>query len=74
MPDTPNSGSKVVISRILVGIKSAAAVECPQCSRAIIDYADRDYVGGVDLPPYDKILSELSVALYRKYPDLAAGA
>ena len=74
MPDTPNSGSKVVISRILVGMKSAAAVECPQCSRAIIDYADRDYVGGVDLPPYDKILSELSVALYRKYPDLAAGA
>ena len=74
MPDTPNSGSKVVISRIIAGMKSASAVECPQCSKAIIDYADRDYVGGVDLPSYDKILSELSVALYRKYPDLTTGA
>jgi hypothetical protein len=74
MPDTPNSGSKVVISRIFAGMKSVAAIECPQCAGTIIDYADRDYVGGVDLPPYDKILEELSVALYRKYPDLATGA
>jgi hypothetical protein len=55
-------------------MKSAAAVEHPQCSRVIIDYTGRDYVGGVDLPPYDKILDELSVALFRKYPDLVAGA
>jgi hypothetical protein len=31
-------------------------------------------VGGVDLPAYDKILEDLSVALYRKNPDLAVGA
>jgi hypothetical protein len=74
MPDTPTSGSRVVISRIFAGMKSASAVECPQCSIAIINYTDRDYLGGVDLPEYDKILTELSVALYRKYPDLAAGA
>jgi hypothetical protein len=73
MPDTPNSGSKVVISRIFAGMKSASALECPQCSKAIIDYTDRDYVGGVDLPSYDNILSELSIALYRKHPDLTAG-
>jgi hypothetical protein len=74
MPDTPNSGSKVVISRIFAGMKSAGAVECPQCARAVVNYADRDYIGNIDLPSHDKILSELSVALYRKYPDLAAGA
>jgi hypothetical protein len=73
MPDTPNSGSKVVISRIFDGMKGACAVECPQCAKAIIDYVDRNYIGGVDLPPCDKILSDLSVALYRKYPDLTAG-
>ncbi|MDR1579112.1 MAG: hypothetical protein LBS35_02045 [Synergistaceae bacterium] len=74
MPDTPSSGSKVVISRILAGMKSAAAVECPQCSKAIINFADRDYIGSIDLPSYDKMLSELSVAFYKKYPDLTSGA
>jgi hypothetical protein len=74
MPDTPNSGSRIVISRILARMKSASAVECPHCSNAIINYADRDYIGGVDLPAYDKILSELSIALYRKNPGLATRA
>ncbi|MDR1132588.1 MAG: hypothetical protein LBL05_00405 [Synergistaceae bacterium] len=72
MPDTPNLGSKVVISRIFAGMKSAAVVECPQCAKAIIDYSGRDYIGGVDLPSYDKILGELSVDFYRKYPELVA--
>ncbi|MDR3166211.1 MAG: hypothetical protein LBU13_11630 [Synergistaceae bacterium] len=72
MPDTPNSGSKIVIARILTGVKNAAMVECPQCSKAIIDYIDKDYVGGIDLPSYDKILEELSAALYKKHPSIAA--
>jgi GGDEF domain-containing protein len=70
MLDTPNSGSKIVISRILEGMKRAAAVEHPQCSNAIINYADRDYVGSVDLPSYDVILSELAAALYKKHPEV----
>ncbi|MDR1136904.1 MAG: hypothetical protein LBK91_01155, partial [Synergistaceae bacterium] len=71
MPDTPNSGSKIVVSRIYSGLKSTIAVECPILARSILDYVDRDFVGGADLPSYDKLLEEMSLAFYRKYPDLA---
>jgi GGDEF domain-containing protein len=71
MPDTPNSGSKIVVSRIYAALKRTSAVECPSLSKAILDSAERDYMGGTDLPAYDKILDELSVLLYRKKPDLA---
>jgi hypothetical protein len=71
MPDTPDLGSKIVISRVYAMSKQMAAVECPSLTKAIIDCVNRDYVGGTDLPPYDKILSELYTLLYRKHPDLA---
>jgi GGDEF domain-containing protein len=71
MPDTPNSGSKIVVSRIYTALKRTSAVECPSLSKAILDSAERDYMGGTDLPAYDKILDELSVLLYRKNPDIA---
>jgi PAS domain-containing protein len=71
MPDTPKAGSKVVISRIYAMLKRTSAVECPSLSRAIMDCVDRDYVGGTDLPPYDKLPGELSTLFYRKYPELA---
>ena len=72
MPDTPNSGSKIVVSRIYAGLKSTTAVECPVLAKCILDYVDKDFVGNADLPPYDKILEEMSIMFYRKYPDLAA--
>ena len=71
MPDTPKAGSKVVISRIYALLKRTSAVECPSLSKAIMDCADRDYMGGTDLPPYDKLPGELSTLFYRKYPELA---
>jgi GGDEF domain-containing protein len=73
MPDTPTSGAEIVISRVYNTFKRTSAVECPNLSKAVLDYADRDYLGGGDLPPYDKILEDLSVTLYRKNPDLAVG-
>jgi GGDEF domain-containing protein len=72
MPDTPNSGSKIVVSRIYAGLKNTSAVECPILAKGILDYVDKDFVGGTDLPPYDKILEEMSLAFYRKFPDLVA--
>jgi diguanylate cyclase (GGDEF)-like protein len=72
MPDTPNSGSKIVVSRIYAGLKSTSAMECPILAKGILDYVDKDFVGGADLPPYDKIVEEMSIAFYRKYPDLSA--
>ncbi|MDR1509320.1 MAG: hypothetical protein LBS53_06740 [Synergistaceae bacterium] len=72
MPDTPNSGSKIVVSRIYAGLKNTTAVECPVLAKGILDYVDRDFVGGSDLPAYDKMLEEMSLAFYRKYPDTAA--
>jgi GGDEF domain-containing protein len=72
MPDTPNSGSKIVVSRIYAGLKSTTAVECPVLAKCILDCVDKDFIGGADLPPYDKILEEMSIMFYRKYPDLAA--
>ncbi|MDR1651228.1 MAG: hypothetical protein LBR87_05530 [Synergistaceae bacterium] len=73
MPDTPSSGSEVVMSRIYDAFRRTSAIECPSLSSAILDYVCRDYIGGKDLPAWDKILEELSIALCRKNPDLAAG-
>jgi GGDEF domain-containing protein len=72
MPDTPNSGSKIVVSRIYDALKRTSAVECPCLSKALLDNVEKDYLGGTDLPEHDKILAELSVLLYRSNPDLAA--
>jgi GGDEF domain-containing protein len=71
MPDTAESGSKVVISRIYALMKRMSVVECPSLSKGLVDSVDRNYIGGTDLPAYDQILGELSTLLYRKHPDLA---
>ncbi|MDR1966242.1 MAG: hypothetical protein LBQ36_05990 [Synergistaceae bacterium] len=74
MPDTPHSGADIVIGRVYDTLKRSSAVECPNLSKAILDYIARDYIGGGDLPAYDRILEELSVLLYRKKPELSVGA
>jgi GGDEF domain-containing protein len=74
MPDTNTAGTDVVISRICAALKRASPVECPGLSKIMLDYASKDYIGGMDLPAYDKILEELSVTLYRKNPELAVAA
>jgi hypothetical protein len=66
MPDTPSSGSKIVVARIYSSFKRATAVECPNLSRAKLEFVDRDYIGGNDLPPYGKLLDEMSVEFFRK--------
>ncbi|MDR3278940.1 MAG: hypothetical protein LBT23_00345 [Synergistaceae bacterium] len=73
MPDTPTAGADIVISRVYDGLKRMSAIESPILTKALLDYVARDYVGGGDLMSYEKILEELSIALYRKNPDLAVG-
>ena len=70
MPDTSKSGANIVISRIHAMLKKASTVECPNVSKAVLHVFDRDYVGGTDLPQYEKMLEELLTLFYRKYPEL----
>jgi hypothetical protein len=74
MPDTPSAGAEIVVNRIYASLKSAGTVMCPALSKTRMDYVQRDYVGGGDLPGYDKILEELTVAMYSKNPELIVGA
>ena len=70
MPDTAKSGAKIVISRLHTSLKQALTVECPNLSKAVLNNVDIDYIGGSDLPQYDKILDELVTLLYRTNPEL----
>jgi hypothetical protein len=74
MPDTPSSGASIVISRVYSKLKRTSAVECPSLSKVMLNYIDKDFIGGTDLPPYDKILEEMSVLIYRKNPELASAS
>ncbi|MDR3330990.1 MAG: hypothetical protein LBT08_00035 [Synergistaceae bacterium] len=60
MPDTPSLGADKVVLRIYAAMKKMASVECPSLSKARLVYAQRDFVGGTDLPHYDKILLEMT--------------
>ena len=70
MPDTAKSGASIVISRIHNMFKQASTVECPGLSKAVINNVEMDYIGGSDLPQWEKILDELLTLLYRTHPEL----
>ena len=70
MPDTAKSGANIVISRVHNLLKQTSTIECPNLSKTVLYNVDRDYLGGMDLPQYDKILEEMLSLLYRKYPNL----
>jgi GGDEF domain-containing protein len=63
MPDTPSTGADKVVLRIYATVKKMSAVECPPLSRARIEYAQRDFIGGTDLPQYDKLLDEMTATV-----------
>jgi hypothetical protein len=63
MPDTPSIGADKVILRIYSVVKKMASVECPSLAKARLEYAQRDFIGGTDLPQYDKILEEMTITL-----------
>jgi len=67
MPDTERSGAMVVISRVHALFKKVLTVEFPGLSKAVLHRVDRDFIGGSDLPPYDKILGELHILFDRKH-------
>jgi|GEM_PF-3686512 len=71
MPDTPQSGAKVVISRIHASIRKISSIECPMIEKARLIDVSVCYTGGVDLPGYEKTLHELRVNMYRKNAALA---
>ena len=71
MPDTAQSGTKIVISRVYTLLKQASTVECPGLSKAVLVNVERDYVGGTDLPQYEKILEELLILFNRAHPEFA---
>jgi hypothetical protein len=63
MPDTPSLGADKVVMRIYSSMKKASGVECPSLSKARLEYAQRDFIGGTDLPQYDKLLDEMTITL-----------
>ncbi|MDR3355477.1 MAG: hypothetical protein LBO21_10590 [Synergistaceae bacterium] len=76
MPDTPATGADKVVLRIYASAKKMSAVECTSLSKVRIEYAKRDFVGGTDLPHYDKILDEMttSINVTTLGTDIAVGA
>lgn len=71
MPDTPQSGAKVVSSRIHAGIRKTKPVECPKMEKARLFDVTVSFTGGVDLPGYTSILEEMRIALLRNHRELA---
>ncbi|MDR1483166.1 MAG: hypothetical protein LBI74_11130 [Synergistaceae bacterium] len=63
MPDTPSTGADKVVLRIYATVKKMSAVEYPALSKVRIEYTQRDFVGGTDLPQYDKLLDEMTIAI-----------
>jgi GGDEF domain-containing protein len=63
MPDTPATGADKVVLRIYATTKKMSAVECTSLAKVRIEYAKRDFMGGTDLPHYDKILDEMTASI-----------
>jgi GGDEF domain-containing protein len=63
MPDTPATGADKVVLRIYAAAKKMSAVECTSLAKVRIEYAKRDFMGGTDLPHYDKILDEMTASI-----------
>jgi GGDEF domain-containing protein len=64
LPDTPQGGSKIVVSRILSGVRKLARLECVELGQASIDDVTINYFGE-EASSVDQVMNDVYVEMGR---------
>jgi hypothetical protein len=65
LPDTPQGGSKIVVSRILAGARKLGRLECVELGQANIDDVTINYFGE-EVSSVDQVMNDVYVEIGRK--------